>query len=112
MIGIQIVAIIFALFMMYFSYLHFRRREFRRVEFILWEILWLGLIGIVLFPHSVNFILSTFSINRTFDFVLVVGVVVLFGITFRNYVIIKRLTKKVEDFVRSEALKNVVPPRS
>jgi len=40
MIGIQIAAIIFVLWMTYFSYLHFRRKEFSFTEFIFWQIIW------------------------------------------------------------------------
>jgi len=107
MIGLQIIAIIFALWMIYFSYLHFKRGEFNRVEFLFWQILWIGLIVVVIFPASVNFILKTFSITRTFDLVVIVGIVILFAITFRNYVIIKRMEKKIEDFVRKESLKDI-----
>lgn len=107
MIGIQIVAIIFAIWMIYFSYLHFRRGEFKKIEFFLWQILWLGLILVVVFPVSVKFILDTFSIGRTFDLVVIVGMVVLFGITFRNYVIVKRMEKKMEDFMRQELINSI-----
>jgi len=106
MIGLQIVAILFALWMIYFSYLHFRRHEFSRIEFVLWQILWVGLIVVVLLPKSVNFILDAFSITRAFDLVVIVGVVILFGITFRNYVVIKRLERKIEEAVRHEAIQN------
>lgn len=104
MIGLQLVAIIFALWMLYFSYLHFRRGEFNRIEFFLWQVLWLGLLIVVIIPKSVNFILQAFSITRTFDLVVVVGVVILFGVTFRNYVVIKRLERKIEESVRKHAI--------
>lgn len=107
MIGIQIVAIIFALWMIYFSFLHYRRKEFTLKELILWMILWIGLIVIVIFPGSVNFILKTFSITRTFDLVVIVAIVVITGITFRNYIIIRRLEKRIEDFVRKESLEKI-----
>lgn len=107
MIGIQIVAIIFALGMTYFSFLHFRRKEFTLKELVLWMILWIGLIVVVIFPKSVEFLLKTFSITRTFDLVVIVGVVILFGITFRNYVIIKRMERKIENFVRKESLEEI-----
>lgn len=107
MIGIQIVAIIFALWMIYFSFLHYRRKEFTLKELILWMILWVGLIVIVIFPASVNFILKTFSITRTFDLVVIIAIVVAIGVTFRNYVIIRRLEKRIEDFVRKESLEKI-----
>lgn len=106
MIGLQFVAIIFALWMLYFSYLHYRRHEFTRIEFALWEMLWLGLIIVVVLPHSVQFLLDAFSITRTFDLVVVVGIVILFGVTFRNYVITKRIRKQLEDVVRQSAIQS------
>ncbi|MFA6908595.1 MAG: DUF2304 domain-containing protein [Patescibacteria group bacterium] len=107
MIGIQIVAIIFALGMIYLSFLHFRRGEFGKIEFALWQILWVGLGVVVIYPQSVRFILRAFSISRTFDLVVVIGIVVSFGVTFRNYVIVKRIEKRVEEFTREESLKGV-----
>ena len=104
MIGLQFIAIIFALWMLYFSYLHYRRHEFTRTEFILWEVLWLGLTVVVILPHSVQFLLNAFSITRTFDFVVIVAIVVLFGITFRNYVLLKRLNNRLEHVVRQDRL--------
>lgn len=108
MIGIQIVAILFALWMIYFTYLHYRRHEFGRAEALFWQLLWLGLVVVVIFPRSVKFILTTFSISRTFDLIVIIGIVILFGVTFRNYVILKRMERKVEDLVRTEALKGQV----
>lgn len=107
MIGIQIVAIIFALWMIYFTYLHFRRKEFGQAEAVLWQILWLGLIVVVLFPTSVRFVLQTFSISRTFDLVVIVGIVILFGLSFRNYVIVKRVERKFEDFISTDAIRGI-----
>lgn len=112
MIGIQIVAIVFALWMVYFTFLHFRRKEFSLTEFTLWQMLWFGLMIVVIFPKSIRFLLATFSISRTFDLVVIVGIVILFGVTFRNYVIIRRIEKRVEEFVRQEALQEHVRERS
>lgn len=104
MIGIQIVAILFGLWMVYFTFLHFRRGEFTLLEVVVWQLLWIGLIVVVISPRSVDFILRAFSINRTFDLVVVVGIVILFGIAFRNYVLLRRLEKKLELTTRQEAL--------
>ena len=107
MIGVQLIAIIFSLWMIYFSYLHYRRGEFKGIEFVLWQILWIGLVIVVIFPVSVKFILESFSISRTFDLVVIVGIIVLFGVTFRNYVIVKRIEKRLEEVVRDSALEGV-----
>lgn len=105
MIGIQILAILFVVWMTYFSYLHYRRREFTMFEFIFWQLMWVGLTVVVVLPKSVDFILKSFSISRTFDLVVIVGIVLLFGITFRNYVLLKRTERKVEEMTRQLAIK-------
>ena len=106
MIGIQILAILFALWMTYFTFLHYRRKEFSRFDAFLWQVLWVGLIAVVIFPGSVRFILRTFSITRTFDLIVIVGIMALIGMTFRNYVIIKRLERRIEEDVRREAMES------
>jgi len=90
--------------MIYFTYLHFRRGEYKKLEFILWQILWLGFLIVVIFPTSMSFVLTTFSINSTFELVIIVAIVILFGLTFRNYVVVKRLDSKIEQIVRTQAL--------
>ncbi len=104
MIGIQIAAIIFALWMIYFTFLHFRRREFFVKEFILWFTLWIGLIVVVVFPGSVRFVLATFSISRTFDLVVIVALIILLGVTFRHYILIRRIERRIDELVRRESL--------
>ena len=104
MIGVQIAAIIFVLWMSYFSYLHFRRKEFSLIEFSFWQLMWIGLAVVVIFPKSVDFILKKFSITRTFDLVVIVGIMILFGVTFRNYVLLRRTERKLEELVRQGAI--------
>lgn len=105
MIGIQIFALLFVLWMTYFSYLHYRRGEFTLFEFIFWQILWVGLAVVVVSPRSVDFLLRAFSITRAFDLIMIVGVAVLYGVIFRAYVIIRRLERRIEEFTRKEALR-------
>lgn len=106
MIGIQIIGILFVLWMTYFSFLHFRRREFSLWEFIFWQLIWLVLAYIVIFPESVHFLLTTFNIARAFDLLTIGGMIILFGATFRNYVILRRTERKVEEFIRQLAIRD------
>lgn len=105
MIGVQILAILFVLWMTYFSFLHYRRKEFSFWEFSFWQVIWLGLAVIVLFPSTVNFVLERLQIARAFDLLTIGGFILLFGATFRNYVIIRRADRRLESLVRSLALR-------
>lgn len=104
-IGIQIIAILFALVMAYLSYTHYKRREFNAREILLWMLFWLGFIFITVFPHSLDFIVHTFQLTRVLDLVMIVGFMVLIALVFRNYVVMDKLAKKLEQLVRSDALR-------
>ncbi len=104
MIGIQLLAILFVLWMTYFTYLHYRRKEFTISEFAFWQVIWTSLFLVVLFPTRLQSILNLFNISRVFDLLVVGGIVILFGVTFRNYVLLRRTERQLEKLVRSLAL--------
>ncbi len=105
MIGIQVLAMLFVLWMTYFSFLHYRRGEFSLIEYLFWQLVWIGLGVIVIFPASIKIAIQTLGFSRAFDLLTVGGIVILFGVTFRNYVLLRRTERKVEDVVRTIALK-------
>lgn len=104
MIGVQILGILFVLIMTYFTFLHYKRKEISIVEYAMWQALWLGMLVIVIIPGKMSFLLQTFKFIRLLDFVTIAGMAVLFGIIFRNYVIINRLEKRIERFIRDHAI--------
>jgi len=105
-LGIQILGMIFALFMMYFTYLYFRRKEFTKKEFSFWLVLWIGLLFITLFPEKVRFfVLDVLGMSRTLDFFIIVGFMFLTVIVFYIYVIVRKTQNKVIEIVRKIALK-------
>ena len=105
MIAIQIIALLFVVWMTYFSFLHFRRREFTLTEYAFWQIIWLGLAIIVIFQATTRIITRTLGFYRAFDFLTVGGIIILFGVTFRNYVLLRRNDRRLEELTRKLALK-------
>ena len=75
-IGLQLVAIVFALIMIYFAYLHYSRGELNGVEVLSWLIIWLSAIIIVVFPDLLRTFAQTFAISRLFDLMIVGGFIV------------------------------------
>ncbi len=106
-LGLQIIAILFAFAMIYFAVLHRRRGELDRMEILLWVAIWTATIVIVVFPELLRKFAQTFFITRLFDFMVVGGFVLVIAMVARTYVGTKRMEKKLEDYVRREALKNV-----
>ncbi|HLC96343.1 MAG TPA: DUF2304 domain-containing protein [Candidatus Nanoarchaeia archaeon] len=105
-LGIQIVGVLFGLAMLYITFLHGKRKEFTSKEGIFWIVAWVGFIILVVFPNVLDFIASDLlNISRTLDFLIILGFIFLIGISFYNYVLIRKGQKKLEDLVRKLALK-------
>lgn len=107
MILIQIFGIFIALFLLYYTYLNFRKRVIALREFLLWAVLWAGLILVTIFPSIVNVFLEGLGINRALDLFEIVAIFILLIVIFHNYITVHRLENRIEKFVRSEALKQV-----
>ncbi len=102
---IQFLGVIFGTAMMYFTFVKYKRRELNRTELMSWFICWVLLIVIALVPFALDSIIHHLNFYRRLDFFVVVGFFVLLGLGFFNYATVKKMERKVEVFVRKEALK-------
>lgn len=109
-LGIQILGIIFGAFLLYFTFLNYKRKELHRLEFVFWGLSWLVFIYLVLFPNSLDFIVESLSLVRTLDFFTIVGFMFLIGLSFYTYIINTQSRRKLERVVRSIALEKAQTP--
>jgi hypothetical protein len=100
----QIIGIIFGLIMMYLTFLHYKRKEFKVEIFLLWTILWLGFIIIVISPTILDFMVKGLKMGRRLDFFVIFGFFILTGIVYYNYIIVNSTKRKVEKIVRKIAM--------
>jgi hypothetical protein len=102
---IQFLGVCFGLGMMYFTFVKYKRKEISPSELVAWEIIWtiLALLGI--FPFILDPIISQLHFYRRLDFFVVIGFFILLGLGFYNYSAVRKMERKLEQFVRSEALK-------
>ena len=64
-LGIQILGVLFGLFMVYYSFLKMKKKEFSNNEFVFWGIVWIIIMLLVLFPHSLDFFVKgVLQMNR------------------------------------------------
>lgn len=103
--GLQIIAIVFSLIMIYLSYLHYQRKEIGKVEFMSWWIIWTGAMVIIIFPKLLRGFAGTFLITRVFDFMVIGGFILVITLSYLAYVKHKSLERKIEKLVREQALK-------
>lgn len=103
--GLQAVAIVFSLIMIYLAYLHYQRREIGKPEFISWWTIWAGAMIIIIFPELLRGFAGKFLITRVFDFMVIGGFILVITLSYKAYVKTRSLEKKLERLVRSRSLK-------
>lgn len=103
-IGLQIIALLFAFSMVYFAVLHYKRGEINSTEIISWLVMWTFAVVVIIFPELLRSLASTFLVTRVFDLMVIGGFVLVISITSIAYIRTKKLEKKLEELVRREAL--------
>jgi hypothetical protein len=104
-IGLQIIAILFALSMIYFALHSYKRGELGGMEIASWLLVWVIVIVVVVFPEFLRTFASRFLVTRVFDLMVVGGFILVIGMVASAYIRTKRLEKKFEDLMRREALR-------
>lgn len=104
-IGLQVIALLFAFSMVYFAILHYKRGEINGMEIGSWLVMWAFAIVVIIFPELLKNFASTFLVTRVFDLMVIGGFILVISLVASAYVRTKKLEKKLEDLVRREALK-------
>jgi hypothetical protein len=106
-IGVQIIGIIFGLFMVYLSFLHYKRKEFNKLQFLIWEIIWICFLFIAFFPNIISGVTKKLGFIRVMDFLTITGFIFIALLTFYNYSSLNKIKKSLEQKVRKEALSDL-----
>ena len=104
-LGIQILGILFGFFMMYYTFLQYKRKEFTIKEYSFWFVFWAAFVILTLFPQVLDPVLETLNIARTLDFFIIIGFLFLIFVIFYTYTIVRKNQRKLEQIVRNMALK-------
>ncbi len=104
MIGIQLISILFILFMLYVVRIHHKKGELPQTEFLFWIIIFIVLGAIVLLPNTARFITRTFAVGRLMDLITIIAFMIVFFMLIDNRIQIHKLRKKLEDQVRKKAM--------
>lgn len=102
--GLQITGVLFALMMIYFAILHYKKNNLNGVEIVSWISIWILVILIMLFPEIVRIYASSFAISRLLDLLIGGAFIILFIMVSSAYVKVNKIEKKMDDLVRKIAL--------
>ena len=103
-LGIQILGLLFGFFMMYYTFLHWKRKEITFKEYGVWQVLWLLFLIVAIFPQILDPIVKSLNLARTMDFFIILGFMFLIGTLFYTYTIVRKNQNKVEEIVRKIAI--------
>jgi len=104
-LGIQIAGFLFGLFMIYYSFLVYKRKEFTVREFIFWIGLWVVFNAIALFPFLLDPLIKSVGFLRVLDSLTIAGFLFLIAAVFYTYTITRKNQKQIETIIRAMAMK-------
>jgi len=110
--GIQILGIVFALLMIYLTYVYYKRNNYGYKSMFMWLVVWIGVLVIISRPSTVYGIMQALEIERTADFFVMSGFTLFSIIIFYLYIVVKKSNQKVEELVRSLAIEKRKVKRS
>ncbi len=103
-LGIQIAGSLFGIFMAYYSFLNYKRKEFTVKEFSFWAFLWTLFTIIALFPFLLEPIVKRIGFLRALDLLTISGFLFLTTAVFYNYTLTRKNQRKLETIVREIAM--------
>jgi hypothetical protein len=101
---LQTIGIAYVLFMLYLTFLYYKRNSYSGSSFAFWIVVW-AFGGLLLaFPESASVLTQRLHVARTLDFYLIMGLMFFSVIAFLNFRTASRTEAKVEELVRRLAL--------
>ena len=97
--------------MLYYTYLHFKKKQFTAKEAGFWIILWLAFLGVTLFPQILDPIVSSLRLARTLDLFVILGFMFLIATIVYTYTIVRMNQKRIDDIVRQVAHDKAKEPK-
>ena len=104
-LGIQIAGFLFGLFMIYYSFINYKRKEFTVKEFSFWVLLWVVFVIIALFPYLLDPLVKSLGFLRALDLLVISGFIFLIFAIFYTYTISRKNQKQIETIAREIAIK-------
>ena len=107
MLVIQIIGAVFAFFMIYHTYILYKKKDFEKEEMILWILGWIAFFSASIYPNVFSGVASVFDLTRTMDLFMIVGFMIVLFSLFNVYSSSNKTKKKLENLVRKLANENI-----
>lgn len=106
----QVILVLFALFAITRTVKQYRKQKVSTHWFLLWNGLWVLVIGVALYPRTADAVAKLVGVERGADLALYVAVVVLAYLVFRLFVRQEETERSITQLVRRVAIQNSSRP--
>lgn len=100
----QVIAVLFALFMLYIVSIHKKKSALSYFEVLFWYCTWIAFILIAIFPELLLGIADTLRFARVFDLLTVIAFMIISVLVITNYFLQKENARKIEEYIRKIAI--------
>ena len=104
-IGIQIAGVLFGAFMIYYTFLNYKRKQFTTTEFTFWFLVWISFAVVAIYPALLDLIAPKIGAYRNLDLITLAGLMFLSVSVFYTYTLTRKNQKQLEIVVREIAIK-------
>lgn len=101
----HLIGVLFGLIMLILTFILYKRRKFAFDTFLLWAVIWSGIIIGILSFKQVTYLAEVLIKIEVMDFFLYFSILVLFVMVFLVYNIVRLNQKKIERMVENIALR-------
>lgn len=97
---IQILIVLFIVYVFGRMLKKFRKGELSRREFIWWAILWSVIITATLLPKTTDIVANFLGVGRGYDLSVYISIIILFYLMFRMMIKIDQIDRNITKIVR------------
>ncbi len=101
---IQLIGALFGVFFLYMAFISLKKKELTVNEWTFWSVITTSFIVASLYPQIVDPITRSLNISRKMDFFIIIGFMVLLGISFQTHLTVLKSSRKMEEIVRKVAI--------
>ena len=106
-LGIQLIGIMFTIFMVYLTFLNYKQNKFSNGEWLMWLFAWVAFLVITMFPSILNPVLETLNLYRAMDFYISIGFLFFIILMFNTHTSLRSVQRKLETITRELAIERV-----
>ncbi|MBS3133081.1 DUF2304 domain-containing protein [Candidatus Woesearchaeota archaeon] len=103
-LGIQVFGLVFSAFMLYVSFLYYKKKEFTLTEWGFWALFAVLFAAVSVFPEVLDPVVRSFNLGRKLDLFIILGFMLIIAMNFYTYRVTRHTDKKIETLVRNMAI--------